>query len=256
MRSKTDSLRAISDAVQGLAQLIEYYDIDISRAADGFIDYETQSGDRQVFVSTKRQSLNGFDCYLLANHSRLNSDLERAKQWLREGLNRTNIETDHKLAKSLEQTMKAMDNGSEEVIKRENNIQTIEGSDEPKRTQLTRRAQMLCRGHRLMSSALFTQLKCYYLTNQNPFLRLMSIKVEDVHQRPHLILIHRFLDDREIDFMINAVESRLEPQTIVDDNMDIKRDKNRLAFGGPIAESLDSSGIARRVNRRISIVTG
>ena len=48
----------------------------------------------------------------------------------------------------------------------------------------------------------------------------------------------------------------MEPQTIVTEDLRVKRDDNRVVLGAPIVQRYDRTGIISKINRRISDVTG
>ena len=248
----------LTDVAKGLTKLIDFYDIDIKRITDGVIEFITNSGVKRIFKASKNQTLNAEDCYLLANQSLLNSDQTRTKQWLTQALNKTSGNRDSDLTKNIVESMKMLDKNSE-IFKSnsDNGLRKLEGTDKFIESNVIARTKSLCHGHKLLDHSLLSQLKCYYLsTRHKPYLRLMKIRLEELYKNPDLVMIHQFLTDREIDFMINTVKSRLEPQTVVTDDMIIERDSNRLAQGAAIVERIDRSGVANTINRRISAVTG
>ena len=42
-------------------------------------------------------------------------------------------------------------------------------------------------------------LKCFFLHNDNAYLRFYPLKVEEVNRNPYVTVFHDFLDEKEID---------------------------------------------------------
>lgn len=70
---------------------------------------------------------------------------------------------------------------------------------------------MLCRGDLRIPPATQAQLKCRYVHNNVPFLRLMPLKEEEAYLEPRIILYRDVMYDSEIDLIKKMAQPRVRP---------------------------------------------
>ncbi|CAG2172650.1 unnamed protein product [Oppiella nova] len=113
-----------------------------------------------------------------------------------------------------------------------------------------------CRGVIRPPESVRSQLKCFHLnTTFIPFLRLTRIKVEEMYKRPHIVVIHEFLSEFEIQILKAWATPGLERTQVVNDTTGAYiPSKDRLAFGNWIKDEQHSA--MATISRRISAITG
>ena len=77
-------------------------------------------------------------------------------------------------------------------------------------TETDERYEALCRGEKLLSDKIESQLVCFHLnTTEIPFMRLMHIKVEEAFKEPQIVVFHEILWDSEIELIKQMAKPRL-----------------------------------------------
>ncbi|CAG2178027.1 unnamed protein product, partial [Oppiella nova] len=116
--------------------------------------------------------------------------------------------------------------------------------------------KQLCRGVSLLSEAMKSRLKCFHLnTSQIPFLRLTRIKVEEMHEKPQIVVIHQFLSDNEVEVMKLLAKPKLvRTSTINEQTKTHQIDRNRIAEGGWPKDWENS--VVNTISQRIAHITG
>lgn len=69
--------------------------------------------------------------------------------------------------------------------------------------------EQLCRNEVKVSSAKQATLKCKYVTNRSPFLKIAPLKLEEASLDPYLVIFHDVLYDSEIETIINEAKPRV-----------------------------------------------
>lgn len=59
--------------------------------------------------------------------------------------------------------------------------------------------EMLCRGEIDLPAKQTSQLRCMYVDNNIPFLKIAPFKVEEAHLKPRLVIYHQIISDEEIE---------------------------------------------------------
>ncbi|KAG5881337.1 hypothetical protein JTB14_020587 [Gonioctena quinquepunctata] len=72
----------------------------------------------------------------------------------------------------------------------------------------------LCRGETSISEEITAKLKCRYLTNNNPFLLIAPLKVEEVYQNPNLFMFYDVMSDSEIATVKELATPRFQRATV------------------------------------------
>jgi len=73
---------------------------------------------------------------------------------------------------------------------------------------------MLCRGELKPSPSDLRSLRCRYVTNRVPFLRLGPLKLEEVHADPYIVIYHDAMYDSEIDLIKRMARPRFRRATV------------------------------------------
>ncbi len=114
----------------------------------------------------------------------------------------------------------------------------------------------LCRGEKLMSVAVQSQLKCFYWdTKHSPYLTLMHIKVEEAFKKPQLLLFHDIMTDEEIRVVKELSSPRLRRATVQNSKTgQLETAHYRISKSAWLTEN--DHEVVRRVNQRIGDITG
>ncbi|KAK9754312.1 2OG-Fe(II) oxygenase superfamily [Popillia japonica] len=90
----------------------------------------------------------------------------------------------------------------EKIIAKSNSVQR-KGDDETviiiqNKTEHRLAYEALCRGETTPSDKILAKLKCRYLDNGNPFLKIAPFKVEEAYAKPDILIFHDVMADDEI----------------------------------------------------------
>ena len=71
--------------------------------------------------------------------------------------------------------------------------------------------ERICKEEKSIANEIHSNLNCFYLnTTEIPFLRLTRVKVEEVYERPQIVLIHKFLSEKETELIKNLSKPHLK----------------------------------------------
>ncbi|KAH8381795.1 hypothetical protein KR009_000228 [Drosophila setifemur] len=73
---------------------------------------------------------------------------------------------------------------------------------------------MLCRGELKPSPRDLRPLRCRYVTNNVPFLRLGPLKLEEAHKEPYIVIYHDAMYDSEMDLIKRMARPRFRRATV------------------------------------------
>ncbi|CAG9839196.1 unnamed protein product [Diabrotica balteata] len=74
--------------------------------------------------------------------------------------------------------------------------------------------ERLCRGEIKMPADLEAKLKCRYVTNNNPFLKIAPFKVEEAFINPNLYIFHDVMGDKEIETVKRLARPKFQRATV------------------------------------------
>lgn len=74
--------------------------------------------------------------------------------------------------------------------------------------------EMLCRGELKLSPADLRPLRCRYVTNNVPFLRLAPLKLEEAYLDPYIVIYHDAMYDSEIEVIKRMARPRFRRATV------------------------------------------
>lgn len=77
-----------------------------------------------------------------------------------------------------------------------------------------RQYEKLCRGENVRDAKLLSQLKCRYVTNKSPFLKIAPLKLEEASLKPYIVIYHDVIYDREIEL----IKQMAKPRVCINDN--------------------------------------
>lgn len=69
--------------------------------------------------------------------------------------------------------------------------------------------EMMCRGEVFKTAAELAELKCKYVTNGVPFLKISPLKLEEANLKPYLVIYHDVLYDNEIEIIKQLAKPRV-----------------------------------------------
>lgn len=69
--------------------------------------------------------------------------------------------------------------------------------------------EKLCRGEIERDPKLLAQLKCRYITNNSPYLKIAPFKVEEANLKPYIVIYHDVIYDQEIEEIKQMAKPRV-----------------------------------------------
>lgn len=70
--------------------------------------------------------------------------------------------------------------------------------------------ETLCRNGTLLRPKQMARLTCHYQTNNNPFLKIGPMKVEEFSLNPYIVVYHDLIYDDEIDYIKDAAKPKVK----------------------------------------------
>ncbi|XP_055616103.1 prolyl 4-hydroxylase subunit alpha-1-like [Toxorhynchites rutilus septentrionalis] len=74
--------------------------------------------------------------------------------------------------------------------------------------------EQLCRGEVNRTAADMSVLKCRYVTNKSPFLKIAPLKLEEANLRPYIVIYHDVMADAEIELVKRLAKPRFRRATV------------------------------------------
>ncbi|KAJ8977990.1 hypothetical protein NQ317_004535 [Molorchus minor] len=74
--------------------------------------------------------------------------------------------------------------------------------------------EMLCRGEIELPIEMKSKLRCRYINNNNPFLKIAPFKVEEAYLKPDLLIFHDVMSDSEIETVKRLATPRFRRATV------------------------------------------
>ncbi|XP_054154976.1 prolyl 4-hydroxylase subunit alpha-1-like [Oppia nitens] len=144
------------------------------------------------------------------------------------------------------------------------NISTNQLSEKQRQQQQTSRlndiSQQLCRGVVVVNkhrnrTVMESRLKCHYLdTTNRPLLRLIRVKVEQLYDKPDIVMFHDIHGRREIAVMKQLANKRLTRLKIRRNNTENIVSDIRIAEGCWLKDT--DHPVVDRLSKRIGAITG
>lgn len=69
--------------------------------------------------------------------------------------------------------------------------------------------EQLCRGQLQPKPKVLAQLKCHYVTNSSPFLKIAPLKLEEASLKPYIVVYHDVIYDKEIELIKQMAKPRV-----------------------------------------------
>ncbi|CAH2076657.1 unnamed protein product, partial [Iphiclides podalirius] len=115
--------------------------------------------------------------------------------------------------------------------------------------------ESLCRGEMEIPSEMKKKLKCSYLTENHPFLKLAPIKMEQMYIEPDVVVFHEVMSDEEIEHLKDMARPRFKRAVVHD-----PKTGKLVAAHYRISKSAwlrdEESPVVARVTRRVAHFTG
>lgn len=102
------------------------------------------------------------------------------------------------------------DDGSFEEAPKKYQEQLYHGSHTTKERKLY---EKLCRNEIKRRPSELSQLKCKYVTNKSPFLKIAPLKLEEAHLKPYIVIYHDVIYDSEIEVLKQMAKPRVSFST-------------------------------------------
>ncbi|XP_001867743.2 prolyl 4-hydroxylase subunit alpha-1 [Culex quinquefasciatus] len=74
--------------------------------------------------------------------------------------------------------------------------------------------EQLCRGEAHRAEADLAKLRCRYVTNSSPFLKIAPLKLEEAHLEPYIVIYHEVMSDAEIEVIKRLAKPRFRRATV------------------------------------------
>ncbi|XP_068632632.1 prolyl 4-hydroxylase subunit alpha-1-like [Battus philenor] len=116
--------------------------------------------------------------------------------------------------------------------------------------------EALCRGDIKRSDQISKRLKCSYLSDNHPFLKLGPIKMEQVYIAPDVIMFHQVISDDEIEHIKELAKTEFERSVIVTEpkNHTGMPANDRISKTSWIYDH--QSPVVKRITQRVADFTG
>lgn len=269
----------LSGAAAALLRLQDTYKLDTSSVARGELNgvqYTTQLTAADCF-ELGRQSYNTQDFYhtaLWMNEALQRHDMERngtgTAKWeileylayskFMQGQVKSALHLTEELLMILPTHQRAQGNKlyyQEELkkkpeLKEETTVNNVITTLEPTERE---KYEMLCRGDLRIPPATQAQLKCRYVHNNVPFLRLMPLKEEEAYLEPRIILYRDVMYDSEIDLIKKMAQPRLRRATVQNYKTgELEVANYRISKSAWLREP--EHPVIERISRRVEHMTG
>lgn len=76
-------------------------------------------------------------------------------------------------------------------------------------TEERRLYEMLCRNEIGQTPQQIAKLKCRYVTNKSPFLKIAPLKLEEANLQPYIVVYHDVMYDNEIELVKHLARPRV-----------------------------------------------
>ncbi|XP_068632376.1 prolyl 4-hydroxylase subunit alpha-1-like [Battus philenor] len=115
--------------------------------------------------------------------------------------------------------------------------------------------EALCRGEMEIPSEISKRLKCSYLTENHPFLKLAPFKMEQVYIAPDVYVFHEVMSDDEIEHIKNLAKPRFKRAVVHDPKTGQLVPANyRISKSGWLRD--EESPVVARISRRAADFSG
>lgn len=196
-----------------------------------------------------------FSYYLL-------DDVRRALEWTRELLK---IDPEHVRALgNIPHYEKAVAQREEQLWKKrrgdtgEDDLEFEEKEEDKELTGYAKERKVyesLCRGEMEIPSEISNKLKCRYLTENHPFLKLAPIKMEYMYMKPDIIVFHEVISDYEIEYIKKLAKPRFKRATVHDPKTgELVPAHYRISKSAWLKD--EESSVVARVSARVAHFTG
>ncbi|CAG4974243.1 unnamed protein product [Parnassius apollo] len=149
----------------------------------------------------------------------------------------------------------------EEKLRKKRRGETGDDEDDEKPKKLSNLAkerkvyEALCRGEMDIPSEISKKLKCSYLTENHPFLKLAPIKMEQVYIAPDVFLFHQVMSDEEIEHIKTMAKPRFKRAVVHDPATgELVAAHYRISKSAWLRD--EESSVVARVSRRVHHFTG
>lgn len=117
--------------------------------------------------------------------------------------------------------------------------------------------EALCRNEIKQEPELLSKLQCKYINN-NPFLKLAPLKVEEAHLNPYILIFHDVMYDNEIEFVKKLAKPRFRRATVQNHKTgELETANYRISKSAWLRDSEDRiiANIAKRVEDMTGLTT-
>lgn len=260
-------------AAQALIRLQDTYELNITDLSRG-----------KLSGSQTHAELTAQDCLFMGKHALNNGALARAVEWFEEAFALAGLESNQTINQNqvleyLNNAVKMHDDIVDSAESDETKSHTV-SFDRPLREEsaLSQRLDIinkrnyrlgknisviddlnnfnaLCRGENLLSEKIQSQMKCWYDDRDQPYLRLMPVKIEQHSNEPAVFTFHDIISDKEME-AVKLLAIPLFSRSMVQGQMGAMHQVSnvRTSKTAWLPENLDP--LLKRLSRRIQLITG
>lgn len=190
----------------------------------------------------------------------LNGDVKTALEWTQRLLSvdpkhvraRGNIPHYQKTIAEQEAELKKQQRGETSDEPEEEDGQDYELSDYAKERKVY---ESLCRGEMEIPHEITKRLKCWYVTDTHPFLKLAPIKVEQMYVKPDIFMFHEVMTDDEIEFIKKRAKPRFKRAVVHDPKTgELTPAHYRISKSSWLRD--EESPVIARITQRVTDMTG
>ncbi|CAK1600873.1 unnamed protein product [Parnassius mnemosyne] len=289
---KYPTLEDLTGAAQALTRLQDTYHLDISELAEGRLNgviYSTpmtagdcyelgrtlyNEKDYQNSLSWMMEALRKYNDekdvynftdvdileYISFSHYLL-GDVRKALEWTNKLLE---VDPTHPRARGNVPHFQKSIAEQEEKLRKKRRGETGDGEndeDDEKPSKLSplgkerKVYEALCRGEMDIPSEISKKLKCSYLTENHPFLKLAPIKMEQMYIAPDVFLFHQVMSDEEIEEIKTMAKPRFRRAVVHDPATgELVAAHYRISKSAWLRD--DEAAVVARVSRRVHHFTG
>ncbi|GBP95604.1 Prolyl 4-hydroxylase subunit alpha-2 [Eumeta japonica] len=115
--------------------------------------------------------------------------------------------------------------------------------------------EALCRGDVDIPTEISKKLKCRYLTENHPFLKLAPLKVEEKYLNPNVYVFHQVLSDEEIEFVKDVARPRFKRAVVHNpETGELVPAHYRISKSSWLRD--DESPVIERISQRTADISG
>lgn len=145
------------------------------------------------------------DCFEMGRQSYMYKEYAYSLMWMNEAMARLDKKFDEIKNVPKKDILEYLDFADEQL-----KASTDKAPNDTEEEKLINVAyKKLCRGDSMQDPKLLSQLKCRYVSNNSPFLKIAPFKLEEANLKPYIVVYHDVMYDREIEKIREKSKSKV-----------------------------------------------